>query len=61
MCRFVPEMGFRFKGENEVIVLVCYACRQVKFISEGREVTLDDDPKHEVFETNFQELLTHLE
>jgi len=60
MCRFVPEMGFRFKGEQDVVVLVGFSCRQVKFISGGREMILDNDPKREVFDNNFQELLIHL-
>lgn len=60
MCQFIPEMGFRFQGEREIIVLVSFTSRQVKFISGTRQIILDDDPKHEVFENNFQELLTHL-
>jgi len=59
MCLFVPELGFRFTGKNEVLVLVSFSCRQIKFISNGRERILDNDPNFKVFQTNFRELLTH--
>jgi len=59
MCLFVPELGFRFTGKTEVLVLVSFSCRQIKFISNGHERILDNDPNYKVFETNFRELLTH--
>ncbi|NGX58073.1 MAG: hypothetical protein K940chlam3_00974 [Chlamydiae bacterium] len=59
MCLFVPELGFRFIGKNEVLVLVSFSCRQIKFISNGKEQILDEDPQYKFFETNFRELLTH--
>ena len=59
MCLFVPELGFRFSGKNEILVFLSFSCRQVKFISNGRERILDNDSHYHVFEEHFQELSTH--
>jgi len=59
MCLFVPELGLRFSGKHEVLVLVSFSCRQIQFISNGQKRILDIDPHFSIFHTNFRELLTH--
>lgn len=44
-CLFVPEYAFKFQGKNrETVLLVSYACPQIKVLLNNHFVIIDNDP-----------------
>ncbi len=44
-CEFQPGVGLRFvKGEQELVVLLCYSCREWQFVTADGAVGEDFDP-----------------
>lgn len=56
-CVFVPEIGFRFKKEYVVTVLVSLNCNQMRFLIDEGRVTLDFDPINEEMAKLTREIL----
>lgn len=49
-CLFIPELTITFEGKDQVVVLVSFACKQVKYIHGDQTVIVDTDPMSKEFE-----------
>ena len=57
-CLFIPQAAFKFvKDGKESLVLFSMSCNQLRFMLQGRHVTLDYDPVQDQFAELFDEML----
>jgi hypothetical protein len=43
-CLFIPEVTLTFETKEKVVVMVSLVCKQVKYVSKDKTITLDTDP-----------------
>lgn len=56
-CLFIPQQTITFEGKDQVVVMVSFTCKQVKFIRGDQTVILDTDPMAKEFEDHIHKEL----
>jgi len=56
-CLFIPEMTITFEGKEQVVAMISFVCKQVKFVHDDQTVIIDTDPMAEEFNDYIQKEL----
>lgn len=56
-CLFIPEVTITFEGRVQVVAMISFICKQVKFVKDDQTFILDIDPMANEFNDYIQKEL----